>query len=205
METFEKMCGRVVGGPHFIKNAAIGCLLAHIPIVNFLCLGYLMKFGQRPADGAIVTPAWFPPAEWRRCIADDFIGGLWTALGFIVTVGVPAALFWAILLPLRSGDLGLCLGLFLGIPAFACAVVGESGWRTVDVGVVHRSISTFRSAYGMAVAHWRTMIVPSALFLLLQMVSSLLLPPICLGATIFFGLLFLVPRARQTIGSDGCE
>ncbi|MDR1401437.1 MAG: hypothetical protein LBI81_00570 [Puniceicoccales bacterium] len=198
MKTIEEVCCDVVREPKSVKNILIGLLLGLIPVVNFLSFGYLEKFGkQRDGSEAAIFPGWFSTVPERgKNLQKEFLNGAWVFLEFVLTIGVAMAICHAIFGLISREEFGVCVGLFVSAPAFACALVADVSANRKNIRWMLRNIG---AAYKLAIVNYRKLLIPSILFLCLQITAFFIIPSFFMGAPLFLGFVFLIAYVKQIL------
>ncbi|MDR1595339.1 MAG: hypothetical protein LBR91_00210 [Puniceicoccales bacterium] len=190
MKTVEEIYANLVEKPKFMKNMLIGIVLGLIPIVNFFSFGYLVKFGTRA--NAKDIPGW-PFSKQIGEFVRYFTDGIRAFMELLVVVGSITVLGYWIFTLIAKENFGLCLGLLIGAPAFAYAAIEEPiAWNSIP-----DALKKVVRVYTLAVTNFKALFVPSALFLCLQIMSFMVLPRLCMGATLFLGFIFLISHVRE--------
>ncbi|MDR1891253.1 MAG: hypothetical protein LBQ23_03725 [Puniceicoccales bacterium] len=193
MKSFEEICYGVVKQPKFIKNVAIGLILGLIPIINFFAFGYLMEMGkQSMKNKELALPDWpHVKGNSKEILVKNFSIG---AIAFLKFILIPCLICFAIFGLVGLKTFGICVGLFISAPAFAYAAVSnnlETSWNIFGM------LTEFTKVYKWVIAHYKKLIIPSALFLCLQMVVSFAIPYTLMGAPIFLGFVFIISYVKQ--------
>jgi hypothetical protein len=193
MKSFEEICCGVVKQPKFIKNATIGFILGLIPIINFFAFGYLVGMGKQSAKNEGFTLPDWPciKGNFKNVLIESFFLG---AIAFFEFILIPCLLCFDIFGLAGLETFGICIGLFISAPAFAYATVSDTlkiPWNVFAI------FTDFAKVYKWIIAHYKKLLIPSALFLCLQVVISFVIPHTLMGAPIFLGLLFMVSYVNQ--------
>ncbi|MDR0693553.1 MAG: hypothetical protein LBF49_03230 [Puniceicoccales bacterium] len=193
MKSFEEICCDVVKQPKFTKNATIGFMLGLIPIINFFAFGYLVGMGKKSATNeGLGLPDWpWTKGNLKNVLIENFSLG---AIAFFEFILIPCLLCFAIFGLAGLETFGICIGLFISAPAFAYATVSDTlkiPWNAFAM------LTDFTKVYKWVIAHYKKLLIPSALFLCFQVVISFAIPHALMGAPIFLGLLFMVSYVKQ--------
>ncbi|MDR2432364.1 MAG: hypothetical protein LBD34_01285 [Puniceicoccales bacterium] len=193
MKNFEEICCGVVKQPKFIKNVTIGFILGLIPIINFFAFGYLVKMGKQSAKNASLSLPDWPCAKGnsKNVLIENFSLGMIAFFEFIL---IPCLLCFALFGLAGLETFGICIGLFISAPAFAYATASDTLKIPWNAFVI---LTDFAKVYKWVIAHYKKLLIPSALFLCFQIVISFVIPHTLMGAPIFLGLLFMVPYVKQ--------
>jgi hypothetical protein len=197
MKTLEETCIDLASRPKFAQNILIGTALGLVPILNLLSLGYLAKFGRhRREDGTIGLPDWQFSKKWFSAMAlEDFRHSLCVLIEFCLTAVAPTVGGYVLFGIIGMQNFGMCLGLFCGAPAFAYATMGKpADWHNHNSADVLRKIA---ESYRLTIANFGALLVPSALFLFLQIEFYLLFPRFLYGVSLFIGFVFLIAHVRE--------
>ncbi|MDR2778813.1 MAG: hypothetical protein LBB16_00800 [Puniceicoccales bacterium] len=193
MKNFEEICYSVVKQPKFVKNATIGFILGLIPIINFFAFSYLIKVGKQWTENEELTLL-----DWscvtgnlREVLMKNFFVGVIAFLGFIL---IPCLICFSVFGLAGLGPFGICIGLFISVPAFAYAAVSETSAVSFTASAI---LSEFVNAYRWVIINYKKLIIPSALFLCFQVVVSFVIPYALMGAPMFLGLLFIIAYVKQ--------
>lgn len=195
MKTLENIFSDVTKSENFAKRMIIGILLGLIPVINFLSFGYLSKFGQSSSKNKCVLPEWpHSKDEIKSQLMPDFISGMMVFLEILLWVIVPMIFFSCIFGIFGREEFGACVGLFLGAPIFAHSMAFEEPLTT----------NTLNQCFQKATSIWKRTsnkymmyIVPSLLFLCLQVLCYLLIPVYCLGASFFLGMIYFIAYLKH--------
>ncbi|MDR1232818.1 MAG: hypothetical protein LBJ75_00940 [Puniceicoccales bacterium] len=193
MKDFEEICCGAVKQPKFIKNVTIGLILGLIPIINFFAFGYLVGMGKQSMEnGNLKLPDWpWGRDNFKNILIENFSLG---AIAFFEFILIPCLLCFALFGLAGLETFGICIGLFISAPAFAYATVSDSlkiPWNAFAI------LTDLAKVYKWVIAHYKKLIIPSALFLCFQIVLSFAIPYTLMGAPIFLGLLFMVSYVKQ--------
>lgn len=195
MKTLENIFSDVTKSENFVKRMTIGILLGLIPVINFLSFGYLSKFGQSSSKNKLILPEWpHSKEELKSHFASDFISGAMTFVECLLWVIIPMIFFACIFGILGREEFGACAGLFLGAPIFAHSMAFEEPLTPNNIS----------QCFSKATSMWKTIankytmyIVPSLLFLCLQVLCYLLIPVYCLGASFFLGMIYFIAYLKH--------
>ncbi|MDR2602965.1 MAG: hypothetical protein LBC11_00175 [Puniceicoccales bacterium] len=193
MKSIEEICCDVIKQPKFIKNATIGFILGLIPIINLFAFGYLVRMGKQSAKNeSLSLPDWpCVKGNLKNVLIENFFLGAITFFEFIL---IPCLLCFAVFGLAGLETFGICIGLFISAPAFAYATTSDTlkiSWNTFVM------LTDFAKVYKWVIAHYKKLLIPSALFLCFQIVISFAIPHTLMGAPIFLGLLFMISYVKQ--------
>jgi hypothetical protein len=194
MESFESTCNELVKQPRFWIKMLIGILIAAVPFANILAFGYLRRTIKENTSGdGFILPQWdFSVQNLRQ----DFLVGLRELALLLVFLAGPALIGYVLgwLLLWISSSMCLLLaycGILIGAPAVVYAMLYVKNASDVC------STKVVGSMFMMALRSYKRTIVPSFLFLCLVILNTQLLPRVTIGASIFFGLIFMLAFVRN--------
>lgn len=118
MPSVEKICARQWEDPDFRRKWLVGGLLASIPFVNLLYLGWMLRYARNlRSDGEVTLPEW---EDW----AELFLDGLRMAGLKAIYVGIPVLVGGLVTWLLRAVFFLVGLDFFALTLAFVPLMVG---------------------------------------------------------------------------------
>lgn len=200
MKTLENIFSDVTKSKNFAQRITIGILLGLIPVINFLSFGYLSKFGQSSSKNKLILPEWpHSKDEIKSQLVPDFISGIMVFLEFLLFVIVPMIFFSCIFGIFGREEFGACAGLFLGTPIFAHSMAFEEPLTTNNFNQCFQKTT---SILKRITNKYMLYIIPSLLFLCLQVLCYLLIPVYCLGASFFLGMIYFIAYLKHIQHED---
>jgi hypothetical protein len=155
-----------------------------------------MKMGREATkDKEIIMPNWIRvKTTTKEALLRDFLTGAIAFLELLIIVVFPIMLCAVIFGLIGKKEFGGYIGLLIGAPAFAYAtVVGD--WITASN--LCSIFKKFIKVYRLVITNYKKLLIPSVLFLCFQMMTYLVIPLAFMGASIFFGFLFLIAYVKR--------
>ncbi|MDR1433150.1 MAG: hypothetical protein LBI61_02300 [Puniceicoccales bacterium] len=196
MKSVEEVCMGLIRGPGFAKKILVGMALGAIPVINFLAFGYLLRIGKRECgEDDFGLPEWqLSKNGVKNSLQEAFSAGVVAFIEFFLTVGIAMLVCSSIFACVGKEKFGLCVGLFIGAPAFACAAIVRAPSTENGFAWLSQMAS---GVYKLIALNWGKLLVPSLLFLCFQIIAFLVVPIIFMGAPLFLGFVFLIHCIRQ--------
>lgn len=186
MESFESVCNRLIKQPSFWTSILIGSLISAIPVVNIFALGYLRRMINEQDDTSI--PMWDFSVQNLKY---NFLEGLNVFIFLLIFLLIPMLIggLFGMCLSLTFGSLSLFfayVAFLIGLPTSVYALLlvsnpNELSSMQIVFAMFKRTINTYRSLF-----------IPTFLFLLLIVLGVQFLPLAMMEMPLFFGLVFMI-------------
>jgi hypothetical protein len=152
-----------------------------------------MEMGKQSVPNKELTsPDWpYVKGNSKDILIKNFSVG---AIAFLKFIPILCLICFAVFGLIGLETFGTYVGLFISVPAFTCAAVSnnlEASWN------IFRMLTEFIKVYKWAIAHYKKLIIPSALFFCLQIVVSFAIPYALMEAPIFFKFVFRISYVKQ--------
>lgn len=188
MESFESICNRLIKQPGFWIKVFIGVILASIPFINIFAFGYLRRLINESSDDEIILPMWDFSTQNLRF---NCIEGLKILLHIVIFLVIPILVGYIIGMCfswlIESMSLLLAyFGLLIGMPTAVYSMIFIKNINELT------SVKVITSVFLITINTYRSLLVPSFLFLCLSILSVQLLPFAMCGGPLFFGLVFII-------------
>ncbi len=178
MATFEEIIKTIVNDSNWLKKILIGIILAPIPLINFIALGYLYKYANHVRQTRQVQmPNW---PYWADLIQPGvflfLIGllyyGILIMIGSWLSVHVGSLFYILVLISILIG------------PAFISSALFEFQ----KSGEQWKSLLNYETIIGRVLISWPRLIIPSLSFAALHLLSWI--SPILMAMSFFAGAIF---------------
>lgn len=194
MDSFESISSRLIKQPGFWMKICIGIIISIVPLVNIFSLGYLVRvIDENQNEPDIILPIW---DFSRQNLKYNFLKGLHVLSLLIVFLFFPMIVAYVI-------GLGFTW-IFSSITILLVDVAFLVGMPTSVYAMffiknTNELLSTriVSSMFQMTFNTYKSLFIPTFLFLCLNILVFQIFPNIVLGGSLFFGLVFMIAFVRN--------